>query len=126
MDEEEDERQLDHYTDEIELSFMEELSFFLQFFLHLMALYSICYLCSMHRFLREQAGHVAQSIQPVIQFAVRPPMAAVPLFGDVSPRLHSTRQMGQASSSDNPSRRAVRQLQQQQLHRPPQQQTTNI
>ena len=42
---------------EIELNFFEELYFFLHFFVHLLILYSKCYLCSMSRFLRDQLLH---------------------------------------------------------------------
>ena len=78
-----------HYVDDIELTFSQEFSFFLQFFLHLIILYSICYLSSMIRFVRDQFNQlVARVCQPLGWPFV---MALPPFF------VASTRQMGQAS-----------------------------
>lgn len=48
----------DDYVAGIELSRVEEFCFFLQFFAYLAFLYARCYLCSMYRFLVEQARPV--------------------------------------------------------------------
>ena len=59
-----DSEDADDYHVGIELSPGEELCFFIQFFIHLIILYSICYLCGMYRFLMDQ-------LRPVIQFLLR-------------------------------------------------------
>lgn len=43
-----------YLDDLVELSLADELLFFAQFFIHLLSLYSICYFCSMRRFLADQ------------------------------------------------------------------------
>lgn len=47
---------LPYLDDLVELPVRDELLFFLQFFLHLLTLYSLCYICSMRRFLSEQSA----------------------------------------------------------------------
>ena len=43
-----------YLDDLLELSLADELLFFAQFFIHLLSLYSLCYFCSMRRFLADQ------------------------------------------------------------------------
>lgn len=78
---EEEGRNLPYLDDLVELPVRDELIFFFQFFLHLLVLYSLCYFCSMRRFLCEQTARITARLghwSPERNIITRTSLTALP------------------------------------------------